>query len=389
MSAPRTRSQSLISFHLSCFIQPLENKDLLMVQYRFDGEEHSITPAPHGNANKSRAPAYIRTKPSTTMRLKEVAQTDGPKAAFHRVNDEKGGLVRAEAASDLPRNREQAEYFRRGANASQSKKVDSLAILLEECKRQQMSLAEEPFIREVTGAPELRCVLAFDWQLHEVTQFCTNPDEFTVFTADPTFNLGEFNVTVTTYRHLKVVDRRHEHHPIMIGPLLISQSKRYDTYNYFFGKLVGLNKNMKDILAIGTDGEEPLYDGMKNNMNHAIHLRCFGHFRDNCKEKLRESSVPDEIQKDFLSDVFGRRNGDIFEKGNDARVSELEIFSGMKRSKKIDTLAHPRPHMHMHTRTCVALRFSLRTGFWMQLFSEALGESPSQRFQQWFLMLFW
>ena len=286
------------------------------MQYRFDGEEHSVTPAPHGNAKRTRAPAYIRTKASTATRLKEVAQFDSPKAAFHKVNHEKGGLLGATSASDLPRNREQAGYFRRHTNEKRPKSVDSLAILLEECKRQQLSLGEEPFIREVTGAPELRCVLAFDWQLHEVAQFCTNPDEFTVFTADPTFNLGKFNLTVTTYRHLKVVDRRQGHHPLMIGPLLISQSKKYDTYNYFFGKLGGLNKAMKDILAIGTDGEEALYEGMRNNMSHAIHLRCFGHFRDNCKLKLRQSGVPENIQKEFLSDIFGRRNGDIFEKGN-------------------------------------------------------------------------
>ena len=57
----------------------------------------------------------------------------GPKAAFHRVNDEKGGILEANAASDLPRNRNQAGYYRRGMRASQS--VDSLAILLEECKK--------------------------------------------------------------------------------------------------------------------------------------------------------------------------------------------------------------------------------------------------------------
>jgi hypothetical protein len=291
-----------------------------MVQYLFDGEEHTITPTPHGNAQTSQAPAYIRTKPSTLSRVKEIARTDGPKGTFHRVSEENGGLLGASSSSDLPRNREQAKNHRSGIKQN-AKKIDSLAILLEECKRQQMSLGEDPFIREVTGAPELRCVLGFDWQLKEVEQFCTNPQKFAIFSADPTFNLGTFNVTVTTYRHLKVVTRRDGHHPIMIGPLLISQSKTSDAYNYFFGKLAGLNKSMRNILAIGTDGEEPLLEGMKNNMNHAIHFRCFGHFRDNCKLKLRESNVPELVQKEFMHDIFGRRQGSTFEKGDPLSIN--------------------------------------------------------------------
>lgn len=289
-----------------------------MIQYIFDGEEHGITPAPHGNSRKTQTSAYIRTKPSTLKRVQEVAGTIGPKETFHQVSEENGGYLRAASASDLPRNRQQARNYRSRASQLKpnSRNVDSLAILLQECKRQQMSLGEDPFIRDVTGAPELRCVLGFDWQLEEIEQFCTNPQDFTIFCADPTFNLGNFNLTVTTYRHLKVVTRRDDHYPIMIGPLLISQSKTSETYNSFFGKLTGLNKNVRNVLAIGTDGEEALIEGMKNSMNHAIHLRCFGHFRDNCKVKLKQSNVPESVQQSFMDDVFGKRQGETFEKGN-------------------------------------------------------------------------
>lgn len=103
-----------------------------------------------------------------------------------------------------------------------------------------------------------------------------------------------------------MVTRREGHHPITIGPLLLSQTKSLETYHYFFGKLIGLNKNLRNVLAIGTDGEEALIEGMKNNMNYAIHLRCFGHFRDNCKTKLKQSNVPEAVQKTFLQEIFGK-----------------------------------------------------------------------------------
>ena len=92
------------------------------------------------------------------------------------------------------------------------------------------------------------------------------------------------------------------------------QAKTYDAYNYFFSKMVSLNKDIANVLAFGTDGEEPLCKAMERNMYHAIHLRCFGHFRDNCKERL--CALPREVQRDFLDDVFGRRiDNDSMEAG--------------------------------------------------------------------------
>lgn len=210
-------------------------------------------------------------------------------------------------------NRKQIQNHRPKDKAN-STNIDSLAILLQECKRQQMSLEEDVFIREVTGARELRCVLGFDWQLKQIEHFCTDPKNFTVLTADPTFNLGKFNVTVMTYRHLKVITRRIGHHPIMLGPLFISQTKTSDAYNYFLGKLAALNNTIRNVLAIGTDGEEALIVGMRNTITYAIHLSCFGHFKDNCKQKLRQSNVPQEMQQECLDDIFGRKKGEVFEK---------------------------------------------------------------------------
>lgn len=203
-----------------------------------------------------------------------------------------------------------------GTNTQQSMttNIDSLIVLLEQCKRQQINRDEQQFIREVTGAPELRCVLAFDWQLRDLATFCTDPHGMFVVGADPTFNLGRFNVTVSSYQNLKVVDRVNGNHPMMMGPL-ISQTKSFDAYNYFFGKIISLNKDTRGVMAFETDGEEELYRAMKLNFPCAVHLRCFNQFRDNCKDQLKSSNVPEDAQKQFLSDIFGRRISETWEKG--------------------------------------------------------------------------
>ena len=58
---------------------------------------------------------------------------------------------------DLPKNRNQTGYLRGGS--SEKREVDSLVILLEQCKRQQLANPKSAFVREVTYAPELRCVM--------------------------------------------------------------------------------------------------------------------------------------------------------------------------------------------------------------------------------------
>jgi hypothetical protein len=294
----------------------LDYPHLIFIQYMFDGVEHHVDPSPHGNCKRVHSYGYVRTKESTVKSLHSETSNQTPKPAYHNVYKAKGGIMNANSISDLPRNRAQAKYARREhTHRNMATNADSLVVLLEQCKRQQINRDVQPFIREVTGAPELRCVLAFDWQLHDLTTFCTDPQEKSVVGADPTFNLGRFNVTVTSFQNLKVVDRVNGNHPTMIGPLLISQTKSFDAYNYFFGKIVSLNKDTRGVIAFGTDGEEELFRAMKFNFPYAIHLRCFNHFRENCKDQLKSSNVPNNTQKQFLSDVFGCRVGETWEKG--------------------------------------------------------------------------
>ena len=67
------------------------------------------------------------------------------------------------------------------------------------------------YIRRLQVAPSLACVLASDRQVQDVKRFCANTTEnFSVLSIDITFNVGDFYVTPTTYRHLLLDDRRTE-----------------------------------------------------------------------------------------------------------------------------------------------------------------------------------
>jgi hypothetical protein len=75
-------------------------------------------------------------------------------------------------------------------------------------------------------------------------------------TIDPTFSLGNFDVTQITYKHLLLECKRSGNHPICIGPILIHYRKSFSTYLFFTSSLVGLRKELCGIKAFGTDGEK-------------------------------------------------------------------------------------------------------------------------------------
>lgn len=150
---------------------------------------------------------------------------------------------------------------------------------------------------------------AFDRQINDVVRFCTNEREYSVFGIDPTFDLGEFSVTVCTYRHLLLTSRRSKQPPVMIGPIMIHQHKRKQDYHFLAASLVGLHSGLQKIQAIGTDGEMAIADGVQVQFNESKHVLCFLHVKNNLKRKLQEMGITSEAIRQFLDDVFGHQEG--------------------------------------------------------------------------------
>ena len=218
--------------------------------------------------------------------------------------------------------------------ASSVRSNDPLLSLMLMCKESEgvKSSAETRFVRIVTNSPQPMAVLAYDWTLRDLERFCVQPEIFTVLSVDPTFNLGSFHVTVSTYRHpmLQYRHGRKREQPVMFGPLFIHQCKNFVTYNFFFSQLVGLRPSLKDLRGFGTDGETALENALHTQFKLALHLRCFLHFRGNLENKLSELGISKANAQEFIKDVFG--NPALLEDGLvDAEASELDQeFSNLK-----------------------------------------------------------
>ena len=273
--------------------------NLALLQYCFISGEHEVKIAPHGNSKSGSA--YIHTMPSVMTKLKQAATQKTPKRALQFVSDEQGGVLGATSAGALPRSRQQVNDMRRNLKQDD----DPLFSLMFMCKAEE-GKGKDQFVRVVNAAPFPMMVLAYDYMLNDLERFCTSQRRFSILGVDPTFSLGDFDVTVTTYHHLMLSSKTNSKHPTMIGPLFIHVKKDFTAYHFFSSSLIGQQPNLVNVQAFGTDGEAALANALSASFPKAVHVRCFLHFKGNIEHKLSELRIPANVAKEFIDDIMGK-----------------------------------------------------------------------------------
>ena len=123
-----------------------------------------------------------------------------------------------------------------------------------------------PFLlfTDAKGKPNRYCMVQyFGKVLHQQPIICC-------VSVDTTFNLGDFYGTPTTYRRLRLEDAQSGKHPAIIGPVLVHQQLKFSSFNYFFSTLVSANKQLRHILAVGSDGNEALVQAFSHLPNSYV-----------------------------------------------------------------------------------------------------------------------
>ena len=115
------------------------------------------------------------------------------------VSAKVGGLMHASAPGELPRGEGQIINTKRFLKCKNDE-MDELYSFMQKAE------ASDSYIRDIKTSPDPAIVIASDSQLDDLVRICAPPTgvEFCVMSVDPTFNLGEFKCTPTTYRHLMV-----------------------------------------------------------------------------------------------------------------------------------------------------------------------------------------
>ena len=165
----------------------------------FENHEHAIQLTSHGNyKGKSPASVFRRIKPSILKRIKKDSEYKSATKVLTSIENDQGGVMNARTGCDLPRNRQQVYNAKKTAKSTEESS-DTFAEIMRLCKNRIST--KDAFVRSVEAAPEPLCVLATKQQLVDMERFCTG-ENFSVLSADPTFNLGPFYVTPLMYNAL-------------------------------------------------------------------------------------------------------------------------------------------------------------------------------------------
>ena len=69
----------------------------------------------------------------------------------------------------------------------------------------------------------------------------------------PTFCLGDFDITVITYRHLLLQSKRYMAPPACVRPVCIHYKKTFEAYLFFASFMIGQCRQLEAVRALGTD----------------------------------------------------------------------------------------------------------------------------------------
>ena len=316
----------MVSFFLFADANGCQNKYAL-VQYWFDGPPVKIKVKPHGNSSSSHP--YFRVAASARAQHKEIAAKSTPKSAL-QIAACKQGELEARGFNMLPRNVQQMKNFRRSEH---KKDTNVLYSVMLQCKLSEGKA--DAFVRDVKAAPEPQCVLFCDWQLNDLSRFVTNQNQFSIFSADTTYNLGDFYVTPTTYQHLMLEDTTTMKHPYFLGPIRVHQRKNFSAFNYLASTLIGHCKKLRDVQAFGTDGDPALIEALSHNFTSAKQLRCFIHLKRNITEKLKERAIANPDAQEFLADIFGKHCGTTYQEGLVDSNSQEDFESRLENCRSV------------------------------------------------------
>ena len=153
-----------------------------------------------------------------------------------------------------------------------------------------------------------------------------------IFGIDPTYNIGNYYVTVTTYWHLWF-DTAEGVNPVFLGHCLIHSGKEYSSYYRLPESMVKANQNCRNILVFGNDTEKNVYQVFRDVLSNAYHLWCDIHIKKNIFKKLTEFIIDKGNKQETAKEIFGWTIGDSVVEGLVERNSQDDFKNNVEESE--------------------------------------------------------
>lgn len=275
--------------------------NVCLLQYHVDSDEgrvDNVEVQKHGNSRCSNPKPFYPLKKSMLGSIKDNVTKKGSQGVYDDLREKAGGAFGASSASELPRGKQQ--IYNAKSRMSSSVTQDDVEDLLKYARD------KEDLILHHSDYPEDLWVFGTASMCSDLPKYTTSDILCYPFCVDPTFKMGQFEVTPIVYKHLLLTSKRTNESPVLLGPTMIHHKKTYADYRTLAATCAAKCKGIKKAKGFITDGEENLYTAFEDELKNAKSLRCFKHFETNCKEKLRTAGIrKTKEQRFFLQRVFG------------------------------------------------------------------------------------
>lgn len=274
-------------------------KNTVLLRYHITSgvKEVKLQVLPHGNAKRTKNVPFYPTAKSTMEAIKDQLKQKPSMEVYKVVSRSAGGPSGANTVGELPRS--QKQIYDLQFNSKREKDPVDDFLLYARHKEDKIVLRHEDMPLDLW-------VLGTEVMCHDIVRFSCSDKLSYPISIDPTFNMGQYEVTPVVYKHLFLTSKRYGQSPVFLGPTMLHHKKNFDTYKVLFSTTVGNCKGLSEAKGYITDGEEELDRAWKTELTKATHLRCIRHFEGNCKQKLCEIGISDaKNQKWFLEKVFG------------------------------------------------------------------------------------
>ena len=314
-----------------------------LIEYRFTGSEHHVSPHKNPRSGKS----YIPTTPSTRHDIKlKVTSHKGPSRIFDETIEEAGGIVHCEIAADMPRDVKQVSNARQALKEREEQ--NEFAALLGHAK-------QDAGIRNMQWTPNPRVVFATDQQLAEIVEECCAPGSRSILSIDTTFNVGDFYVTSTTYQSSKFIQTRTGKAAVLPGPAMLHVRKSEKDFKYFAHTLLEHNDKVERIAFVGGDRDK-VQQGFLSPLQGCTFFPCKKHVEDDISRKLADLGLND-MKMEVLKDIFGsekeREKGIVDSISDDEFVAK--VISVADKWERLEKGIHPakEPQFAQYFRDCI------------------------------------
>jgi hypothetical protein len=258
----------------------------------------------HGNSKCEKT--YHRTPGHVLDKVAELGKHKKPNGVYGEM------LLTTDSVRDMPRDKRQItnklynerrkERVLHGCPSYTSNFADQVLAVTEMVQKNDFVQA---LVHDKDKTPAI--ILYNDTVIKTMKQMCINAPVPTILGVDRTFNLGDFYVTATSFKHMHLLRRNTTDHPITFGPVFVHGSSTTKGYFSFFSRISSdlLDCNTENLL-FGTDEEQALINAIKGAFPRSSLVSCIRHLRNNFVDFLKDKIGVEEKRRNLIVDsIFG------------------------------------------------------------------------------------